>query len=118
MTRRRTIALVAALALWTLPGMANCANPPMCSMDDLMPNSADPFRDVPQMPRDNMTPMRPVEDRSWHLLTRTYGGTITLLRDLTKDECRKMQSLVLPDYSDGESHMVMYGEIVSAECFQ
>jgi len=27
------------------------------------------------------------EDRSWHLLTITEGGTVTLLRDLTKHEC-------------------------------
>lgn len=26
-------------------------------------------------------------DRSWHLLTITYGGTVTLLKDLTKHEC-------------------------------
>jgi hypothetical protein len=27
------------------------------------------------------------EDRSWHLLTQSYGGTVSLLRDLTKHEC-------------------------------
>jgi hypothetical protein len=27
------------------------------------------------------------EDRSWHFLSQTYGGTISLLKDLTKHEC-------------------------------
>jgi hypothetical protein len=27
------------------------------------------------------------EDRSWHLLTQTYGGTVSLLKDLTQHEC-------------------------------
>jgi hypothetical protein len=27
------------------------------------------------------------EDRSWHLLTQTYGGNISLLHKLTKNEC-------------------------------
>jgi hypothetical protein len=27
------------------------------------------------------------EDRSWHLLTQSRGGTVSLLRDLTKNEC-------------------------------
>jgi hypothetical protein len=27
------------------------------------------------------------EEANWHLLTQTYGGTITLLKGLTKHEC-------------------------------
>src|ERR1039458_8712492 len=27
------------------------------------------------------------EVRSWHLLTQTYGGTVSLLKDLTQHEC-------------------------------
>ncbi len=27
------------------------------------------------------------EERSWHFLSQTYGGQISLLRDLTKHEC-------------------------------
>ena len=114
MTSRLTITFVAALALWTSPGMAHCANPPTCSMDDLMPNYVDPFRDVPQMPRDNMAPMRPVEDRSWHLLTQSQGGTISLLKDLTQHECEAARDK-LTKRSDG---FVSPGDIKSAECFQ
>jgi hypothetical protein len=35
---------------------------------------------------------------NWHLLTKSYGGTISLLKNLTKDECEfaKARALHLP----------------------
>lgn len=33
------------------------------------------------------TPAVAHQERSWHLLTQTYGGTISLLKDLTKEQC-------------------------------
>ena len=37
-------------------------------------------------------------DRSWHLLTQSYGGTVSLIRDLTKHECEfaRARALHLP----------------------
>ena len=35
------------------------------------------------------------EDHSWHLLTQTYGGTVTLLKDLTKHECEFVRARAL-----------------------
>src|ERR1700722_5251242 len=40
--------------------------------------------------RQDCTPANPctsADDRSWHLLTITEGGTVTLLKELTKHEC-------------------------------
>lgn len=28
-----------------------------------------------------------IEPRSWHLLTKSYGGTVSLIKNLTKKEC-------------------------------
>jgi len=38
------------------------------------------------------------EPRTWHLLTQSYGGTVSLIRDLTKHECEyaRARALGLP----------------------
>jgi len=101
----------------------------MCAPDDGTPNSPPviPMLNVAgaiECPPDCImtTPDHPVhllpEDRSWHLLTQSYGGTISLLKDLTKHECEVARDLALPVYPNGEIHMTSFGEIKSAECFQ
>ena len=58
------------------------------------------------------------EDRSWHLLTQSEGGTVSLLKDLTKHECEFARDRVLNEKFSLGSHTVQPGEIKSAECFQ
>ena len=39
----------------------------------------------------------PVEQaQTWHLLTISYGGTVSLIKGLTKDECEKTRIKSLP----------------------
>jgi hypothetical protein len=64
------------------------------------------------------------EDRSWHLLTKSQGGTVSLVKGLTKDECEKMKCDVTTPHCDqicgGCSYQIMSGDIEmnDAECFQ
>lgn len=53
-----------------------------------------------------------VADRSWHLLTQSYGGTVSLLHDLTRRECKLAQVKLLDETRSNP------GDIRSAECFQ
>jgi hypothetical protein len=79
----------------------------------------------------------------WHLLTRSFGGTVSLIKNLTKEECEfaRNRSLRLPATEEekksvmdmrrewynnhpegssymGESHLVLNGDIATAECFE
>jgi hypothetical protein len=53
---------------------------------------------------------------TWHLLTQSYGGTVSLIKDLTKHECEFARDAAIP-YLSG-SHMISPGDIKTAECFQ
>jgi hypothetical protein len=57
----------------------------------------------------------PEQPKSRHLLTQSFGGTVSLIKDLTKAECEKASAIVAPtdDYRDPGP-----GFITSAECFQ
>lgn len=69
------------------------------------------------------------EDRSYRLLTQSYGGTVSLLRDLTKRECEEAKDKVSTPINhiscrarhQGDTVFVCEGypgDIRSAECFQ
>jgi hypothetical protein len=85
----------------------------------------------------------PLSDRSWHLLTQTEGGTVSLLKDLTKHECefamhrargepateaeiaaakergrKRAEANARLSGSSGDGHYILPGDIKSAECFQ
>jgi hypothetical protein len=46
-------------------------------------------------------------DTSWHLLTQSYGGTVSLIRNLSKAECEKMRRSVLNlDLLDAEAALM------------
>lgn len=57
-------------------------------------------------------------DRSYHLLTISNGGTVSLIMDLTKRECDEAQSEIQIGCRPGEWCTVDPGDIKSAECFQ
>lgn len=62
----------------------------------------------------------PKPDANWHLLTQSYGGTVSLLKGLTKPECDHV--VVLLKDAIGAAirapQLVTPGDIKSAECFQ
>lgn len=41
----------------------------------------------------------PAEDRSWHLLPQSCGGTVSIVKDLTKHECDTTASNLTPRFS-------------------
>lgn len=64
-------------------------------------------------------PLVPAQDRSWHLLTQSYDGTVSLILDLAKEECEQAKSKLSFRTQDGNgwSHSEP-GDIKIAECFQ
>lgn len=66
----------------------------------------------------------------WHFLSKTYGGTISLIKDLTKAECdglaaqfpvedgMKAVEGFAPDGTAGNRPVYRPGAIEMAECFQ
>ena len=67
-------------------------------------------------------PTAPQPDHSWHLLTISNGGTVSLIKGLTKRECEEARSKIeiVWCYSpDGDGACTTApGDIKSAECFQ
>lgn len=57
------------------------------------------------------------KDTSWHLLTVSHSGMVSLIRGLSKGECEKAKKLSFTDRPDG---MFDYedSDIDRAECFQ
>lgn len=62
----------------------------------------------------------PAEDHGWHLLTKSQGGTVSLISNLTKKECETMQAAVVVHMCDGCTSMVEPGDIEwrDAQCFR
>jgi hypothetical protein len=67
------------------------------------------------------------EIRDWHLLTVTYGGTVSLINDLTKSECEKIASKIptggglMKCDSVGaavQCHLDNPGAIIKTECLE
>jgi hypothetical protein len=56
--------------------------------------------------------------RTWHLLTKSEGGTVTLLKDLTQKECEEAKWDLLPKRAPNVSYMIMPSDINTAECFK
>jgi hypothetical protein len=127
--------LCAALMLASGGAMAECrqeGNALVCDLPGISPGITVPpkcFGCVPTVPAPGTIPA--VGDRSWHLLTQTYGGTITLLRDLTKHECEfamhraKGEPATEEEIIAARNRVVTFppwepdnGEIKTAECFQ
>ncbi len=69
-------------------------------------------------PSATSNPIAPPPDRSWHLLTVSEGGTVSLIRDLTAAECAALQMKMLPHRTEGQWFTPMPGDLVRAECFQ
>lgn len=57
---------------------------------------------------------------TWHVLTVTYGGTVSLIKDLTKCEAQNMQKLLDPwNHScNGCMTIIQPGDIKSVEIFE
>ena len=66
----------------------------------------------------------PEPDTSWHLLTQSFGGTVSLIKGLTKEECEAAQYKLYTHPSTWwQEHMAspvyqLPGDIRTAECFQ
>jgi hypothetical protein len=71
------------------------------------------------------------DDRSWHFLTVTRGGVVSLVKDLTKHECEVMQDALPkkqwecapPGWLGAEGDAQCFASVedsdfVRAECFQ
>lgn len=56
------------------------------------------------------------EPANWHLLTQSYGGTVSLLHGLTKRVCEETRSR-MTGVSTGTITLTP-GTIIRAECFQ
>ena len=63
-------------------------------------------------------------DTSWHLLTQSFGGAVSLITGLTKEECEAAQYRLYTHPSLWwQEHMAstvyqLPGDIRTAECFQ
>jgi hypothetical protein len=57
---------------------------------------------------------------TWHLLTKSYGGTVSLIKDLTESECATMKLKLnpLPVYTTNQVSGVGPDTIVQSECFE
>jgi hypothetical protein len=64
--------------------------------------------------RQNCEPPPP----SWHLLTKSYGGTISLLKNLTKDECEfaRARAFGLPATEEEKKEAKRRTEIEFPKC--
>lgn len=108
-------AIVAGLVLAATIAMAALgAEPsPACGSSG---GSTDVHRCVEEATKNGPPALISMPNRDWHLLAVSYGGTVSLIKDLTKDECEKTRSSLMwiPDgFSD-----VAPGTIKRAECFQ
>src|SRR5579859_8090607 len=104
MTRLLPLAL---LVLWTTPGWAGETSiENYCEVSGVQAPCEHTLPYDNLMPHDDMTPRPPAVDHSWHLLIQTYGGTVTLLKDLTEDECEKTRVRVTPIYEQSSSHFI------------
>jgi hypothetical protein len=56
--------------------------------------------------------------RTWHLLTQSYGGTVSLLKDLDQHECEFARGRALGNVPTGQWQAPQPGDIKTAECFQ
>lgn len=64
-------------------------------------------------------PSLPMPDRSWRLLTQSYGGTVSLLKDLTKHECETLEAKLSWSCSAEQCTRMLTPDLIkSAECFQ
>lgn len=64
-------------------------------------------------------PCPPDATRSWHLLTQSYGGTVSLLKDLTKHECETLEAKLSWSCSAEQCTRMLTPDLIkSAECFQ
>lgn len=56
-------------------------------------------------------------DQSWHLLTQSYGGTITLLKDLTQHECEfaRARALGLPATDEEKAAAKLKEDVMAAK---
>ena len=62
-----------------------------------------------------------MEPSNWHLLTKSHGGTVSLIQGLTKKECDNLALRLTPVYSGVCSGCIVTETneaIVSVECFQ
>jgi hypothetical protein len=57
----------------------------------------------------------PVKSTSWHLLTVSYGGTVSLIKGLSESECLASQDKLLGKASNEWAHS---SGIKTAECFE
>jgi hypothetical protein len=53
----------------------------------------------------------PTEDQSWHLLVRTEGGTISLLKNLTRHECEFSRDRALGNPATDEEKAAYKAEV-------
>lgn len=56
--------------------------------------------------------------KTFHLLTVTEGGTVSLLKELTELECYQTLRRAMPRMTPGIAYAVTLGMIRKAECFQ
>lgn len=150
----RLIAILAALALSTAEAQAQSAQgTPMigvltgCSLPDgrtWLPRDGTCYlADAPKIPsclrpgnppgciewKIDGIPVSELE-RNWHLLTISYGGTVSLVKDITKHECEFAMHRVKGEPATEEEvaaaqkrrenawATINPGDIKSAECFQ
>ena len=59
------------------------------------------------------------DEANWHLVTKSYGGTVSLIKGLTKKECEEMRHHIGGwwDLPPG-TYDLGRGSIESAECFE
>ena len=60
------------------------------------------------------------EEANWHLLTKSHGGTVSLINGLTKAQCDKLACdvRIACNAPSGSMWMSSAGDIETAECFQ
>ena len=65
----------------------------------------------------------PLQLHSWHLITITYGGTVSLVKDLTQRECEEIRTRIMSLRADSRELCkngcpIELGSIKSVECFE
>ena len=60
------------------------------------------------------------EEASWHLLTKSRGGAVSLLKGLTEYECEKARNRLFPVVAECVNCTIAVTDdmIVYSECFQ
>jgi hypothetical protein len=61
-----------------------------------------------------------MEPVTWHLLTKSQGGTVSLIKGLTEKECKTVWEKLMSHCPNGPGTICLVGpsSIVSAECFE